>query len=119
MSGERLVYSTDGSHKLVCKICGNHPCKCPKKAEVHPKETCLRIRLEKGGRGGKSVTVVFDLPGNPEYFHEMTRKLKSLCGSGGTFKNMQMEIQGDHRQKVKDFLEQSGFKVKLAGGGDL
>ena len=119
MSGERLGYITDGSHKSICKTCGNHPCKCPKKADIRPKEPCLRIRLEKGGRGGKSVTVVFDLPGNPEYFQEMTRKLKSLCGSGGTFKNMQMEIQGDHRKKVKDFLEQSGFKVKLAGGGDL
>ena len=113
----RLVYSTDGSHKLICKTCGKHPCKC--KLEVRPKETCLRIRLEKGGRGGKSVTVVFDLSGNTAYFQEMTKKLKSHCGSGGTFKNNQMEIQGDHRQKVKDFLEQAGFKVKLAGGGDL
>ncbi len=119
MPGERLVYSTDGSHKLICKTCGKLPCKCPKIPEVRPKETCLRIRLEKGGRGGKSVTVVFDLPGNPAYFQEMTRKLKNLCGCGGTYKNNQMEIQGDHRQKVKDFLEQSGFKVKLAGGGNL
>lgn len=114
MPENRLVYSTDKS--LICKTCGKLPCKCPRTVSVRPKETLLRVRLEKNGRGGKSVTVVFDLPGNPAYFQDLLKQLKSHCGSGGTVKNGQMELQGDHRQKVKDFLEKAGFKVKLAGG---
>ena len=118
MPEDRLVYSTDRT--LHCKTCGKLPCKCPqKKVAVNPGETCLRIRLEKSGRGGKSVTVVFDLPRNTACFQDMIKQLKSHCGSGGTLKSGQMEIQGDHRQKVKDFLEKAGFKVKLAGGGDI
>ena len=123
MSEDRLVYSTDKS--LICKTCGKLPCKCPpKKAALRPGVTGkhtgpLRIRLEKSGRGGKSVTVVFDLPGNTACFQDMIKQLKSHCGSGGTLKEGRMEIQGDHRQKVKDFLEKAGFKVVLAGGGDM
>lgn len=62
------------------------------------------------------VTVVFDLPRNIACFPDMIKQLKTRCGSGGTLKNGQMEIQGDHRQKVKEFLEKAGFKVKLVGG---
>lgn len=114
MPEARLVYSTDKS--LVCKVCGKLPCKCPRNAEVRSDAAVLRIRLEKNGRGGKMVTVVFDLPRNTACFQDMIKQLKTRCGSGGTLKNGRMEIQGDHRQKVKEFLEKAGFKVKLAGG---
>ncbi len=76
----------------------------------------LKVRLEKKSRGGKTVTVVFELPLNDAYFEELGKKLKSLCGTGGSFKNNMIEIQGDHREKIKTHLEKLGFKVKLAGG---
>ena len=47
---------------------------------------------------------------------ELAKKLKGLCGTGGAFKNNMIEIQGDHREKIKTHLEKLGFKVKLAGG---
>lgn len=81
-----------------------------------PDEHTLKIRLEKNGRGGKTVTVVFELPVNEEYFKGVEKKLKAMCGTGGSFKNNVIEIQGDHREKIKPFLEKLGFKVKLAGG---
>ena len=74
------------------------------------------MRLEKNGRGGKTVTVIFELPVNAAFFKDLEKKLKALCGTGGAFKNNVIEIQGDHREKVKAFLEKIGFKVKLAGG---
>jgi translation initiation factor 1 len=62
------------------------------------------------------VTVVFELPNNEAYFMDLTKKLKNVCGTGGSFKNNMIEIQGDHREKIKTQLEKLGFKVKLAGG---
>ena len=64
------------------------------------------------------MTVIFELPRNHAYFLELAKKLKAQCGSGGAFKeeDNQIEIQGDHREKIKVNLEKIGFKVKLAGG---
>ena len=119
----RLVYSSDGSHLKLCQKCSNDPCVCKDSAvfhvEVTPAQTTLKIRLEKNGRGGKIVTVIFDLPNNPPYFEALCKKLKNSCGAGGTYKNEpkpQIEMQGDHRVKLQALLEKEGFKIKLAGG---
>ena len=84
--------------------------------EINPKELDLRIWLEKNKRGGKTVSVIKDLPHNPKYFQKLAKDLKKSCGSGGVFKNDTIEIQGDCREKMKTYLEKLGFRVKLAGG---
>ncbi len=76
----------------------------------------LKVRRETNGRGGKTVTVILELPPNEAYSKELCSKLKTSCGSGGAYKEGRIEIQGDHREKIKTFLEKLGFKVKLAGG---
>lgn len=111
-----LVFSTDRSHRQVCPACDRQPCVCPPAADVVPAETRLRLRLDKKGRGGKTVTVVFDLPPHPGYFIHLVKKLKAHCGTGGVLKQGRMEIQGDQRDKVQVYLEQMGFKVRRAGG---
>lgn len=116
MSEPNIIYSSDGSHKKKCPKCHYHPCRCPKASDLTPQDHTLKIRLEKNGRGGKNVTVVFELPNNDDYFKKLLKKLKSHCGSGGAYKDKRMEIQGDHRDKVKSFLEKIGFKAKFAGG---
>ena len=95
-----LVYSTDGSHI----------------PDVIPAGTKLRMRLDAKGRGGKAVTVVFDLPPHPTYFQALLRELKAHCGAGGAFKDGTLEIQGDQRDKVQAFLERKGFPIRRAGG---
>src|SRR3989338_3424671 len=100
----RLVYASDGSHKNLCKKCGLNPCRCRLAQNVNPAEVTAKIRLEKKGRGGKAVSVIFNLPHNPDYFTDLSKKLKSQCGSGGTFKDDQIEIQGDHREKLRQLL---------------
>ena len=116
MSDYELVYSDDPNFKKRCPKCQKFPCACSKKEDLIPSQHTLKIRLEKNGRGGKTVTVIFELPNNDPYFKDLEKKLKSLCGTGGSFKNGMIEIQGDHREKIKNFLEKTGFKIKLAGG---
>ncbi len=116
MSDYEIVYFDDPNFKKRCPKCGKHPCACPKATDLVPREHTLKVRLEKNGRGGKTVTVIFELPVNEAYFKDLEKKLKALCGTGGSFKNQVIEIQGDHREKIKAFLEKTGFKVKLAGG---
>jgi translation initiation factor 1 len=87
------------------------------KIDVIPSEHTLSIRPEKKGRGGKTVSVIYDFPaGSDDYFKKLTKKIKRECGSGGTYKGDSIEVQGDHREKLKTFLEKLGFKVKFTGG---
>ena len=84
--------------------------------EINPSDYILEIKREKKGRGGKEVCVISAFPEGHDYFKNLTKKLKRLCGTGGTFKSSSIEIQGDHREKIKTFLEDLGFKVKFTGG---
>ena len=115
-NNRRLVFATDGSHKNLCKKCDLNPCQCRLDQKIIPTELTLKIRIEKKGRGGKSVSVLFELPQNEKYWLELTKKLKAHCGSGGAYKEGTIEIQGDHRDKLRSYLEKMGFSVKLAGG---
>ncbi len=122
-SETRLVYSSDGSHLKLCKICSESPCLCEKSIEnykvIEPEKTTLKVKLEKNQRGGKLVTVIHELPYNPPFFEELAKKLKNHCGTGGTYKNNgtpQIELQGDQRDKVEAFLIKHNFKTKRSGG---
>ncbi len=122
-SETRLVYSSDGSHLKLCKKCGEDPCECinsPQNVvDVVPEKTVLKIKIEKNQRGGKTVTIIHDLPYNPKYFEDLSKKLKNHCGTGGTLKKdppMQIELQGEQREKVEIFLAKLNFKTKRSGG---
>jgi len=54
--------------------------------------------------------------GKEEDIEKLTKMLKSKCGTGGTFKDGEIIIQGDQREKVFDLLLAAGYKVKKAGG---
>ncbi|MBT4790276.1 MAG: translation initiation factor [Halobacteriovoraceae bacterium] len=104
-----IVWTDDPDYKK--------PSKTKAVFEMIPSEHILSIRPEKKGRGGKTVSVLYDFPvGSDDYFKKLTKKIKRECGSGGTFKGQSIEIQGDHREKLKLFLEKLGFKVKFTGG---
>ena len=100
-----LVYSDDPSFH-------NKDNKTAKIEPIVPDKVHLKIRIEKKQRGGKVVTVIFNLPENAAYFSELTKKIKNHCGTGGTFKDNQIEIQGDHQDKIKNFLQTLGFNLR-------
>ena len=85
------------------------------KKSLPPPQTVYLHRDSKG-RGGQTVTLVKKLVLSEEDMKDLAKKLKQICGSGGTVKEDTIEIQGEHREKIADALRQMGYKVKIAGG---
>lgn len=80
-----------------------------------PAKQDLRIWLERKG-GGKVATVVKGFIGSLADLEQLGKQLKTLCGSGGTVKDYEIIVQGDHRDKVLAWLQSKGYKAKKAGG---
>lgn len=111
----RVVYSTDTAGK--CPTCGWPPrnCQCSSRREIDeavPDRVVAKLRMEKSGRGGKIVTVVFGLPKNQAFLKALAQQLKKQCGTGGTVTEDGVELQGDLRDRVRDALRKQGFVVK-------
>ena len=77
-----------------------------------PNRPVAKLRVEKAGRGGKTVTVVFGLPQNEAFLKELAQELKRACGTGGAVREDGVELQGDLRDRVRDFLAAKNFLVK-------
>ncbi|GMU57913.1 MAG: hypothetical protein AMXMBFR33_70590 [Candidatus Xenobia bacterium] len=111
---KEFVYSTDENW---CPKCQKTPCACAaRKTPSKPSSGPAKMRLEKSGRGGKAVTVLFELPLDEAGLKELLKTLKTRCGTGGALKGQTLEIQGDHREAIEKLLGERGIKVKRAGG---
>lgn len=114
MSNSRLVYSTGGR---VCPKCGwpEDNCQCSsnrKTTEAVPDKVVAKLRMEKSGRGGKTVTVIYDLPKNEEFLKTLCTELKRACGIGGAVSDDTIELQGDQRERIRPLLIKKGMTVK-------
>jgi translation initiation factor 1 len=116
MSGSRPVYSTETGR--LCPRCGlsARVCGCNVVKEFKGGDGIIRLSRETKGRKGKGVTLVTGFQGSEDDLKALAKKLKQLCGTGGTVKDGVIEIQGDMRHKIQQALEASGHRVKLAGG---
>ena len=76
----------------------------------------VKVRREIGGRKGKTVTTVANVPLADAGLKELAGKLKKRCGVGGSVKDGVIELQGDHRDVVMDVLRAEGYDAVLAGG---
>lgn len=75
-----------------------------------PKEKqLLRVSLDKRNRKGKAVTLVTGFRGSDEDLQELGKLLKMRCGVGGSAKEGEIIVQGDHRTKVLDILQNEGY----------
>ena len=80
-----------------------------------PDQQKLRVMLERKGRGGKDVTIVHNFIGSQDDKEELTKKLKTYCGTGGSAKDGEIVIQGDQRDKVVKYLLEKGYKHSKRG----
>ena len=81
-----------------------------------PGEQTVYLHRDSKSRGGKVVTLVKKLILSEEDLKELAKRLKQVCGSGGTVKDGEIEIQGEHRERIAAELKKLGYKVKIAGG---
>ncbi len=109
----RLAYSTEVGP--LCRRCGeplsDSCCKQPANEPV-PDRIVAKLRIEKSGRKGKTVTVVDGLPRNAAFLKKLAKELKSVCGSGGSAGDEHVEVQGDHRDRLRDVLAKKGWQVR-------
>lgn len=111
----RLVYTTDPAG--TCPVCGwpQRNCQCSSRRtaiEPIPTRIVAKLRVEKKGRGGKTVTVVDGLPQNAGFLRELSQELKRACGTGGAVLAGGVELQGDLRERVREVLLKRGWVVK-------
>lgn len=106
MSDSVLVYSTESGR-----------IKDEKSQPSRPKrDGIVRIQRQTSGRKGAAVSVITGLDLLDEELKKLVTELKKHCGTGGSIKGGNIEIQGEKRDLLKQLLEEKGFTVKLAGG---
>ena len=103
----RLVYSTDLD--VIRSESIDHQ-------TINGNDSVCRVRRETKGRGGKEATIVWDVPGGASDLKSMGKAIKKRLGTGGSVKDGQIVIQGDHVQTILTFLRNRGFQAKKAGG---
>jgi translation initiation factor 1 len=106
VKNSRLVYSTESGRIEPGQ----------KTQSTNTGDGVVRVRREKKGRGGKTVTAVAGLTLGIVELKALASELKRKCGSGGAVINGVIEIQGDQVDRVMDELIGKGYRVKRSGG---
>ena len=114
-----LVYFTEQGD--ICPDCRQalESCCCndlAEQARIASLDGIVRIRRETSGRKGKGVTTLSGIPLPEKELKGLAKQLKKRCGTGGAVKEGVIEIQGDHRETLKQALAELGYQAKLAGG---
>jgi translation initiation factor 1 len=111
-----IVYSSE--HGAICPGCSQPvaTCRCGAEAAAPPRDGVVRVGRAVKGRRGKGVTVVTGVPLVGAELTKLAKELKRRCGSGGTVKGGDIEIQGDHRDALVAELAKRGWTVKRSGG---
>ncbi len=102
--GDRRVWSEFGTDTGAAGGASERP-------ELPPERQRLRLQVSRQGRKGKTVTIVSGFQAKPETLSTLLKQLKAHCGAGGALKDATLEIQGDHREKLRQKLQQLGYKI--------
>jgi len=105
---EGIVYSTESSFQFEYQ-------QNEESNTLVPKQQNLKVGLDKSMRAGKQVTLVSGFVGTQTDLEQLGKMLKSKCGVGGSVKDGEVIIQGDHRDKIVLILQKEGYKAKRVG----
>lgn len=103
-----VVYSTESSFNYSYQ-------QNEEQATLPSHQQNLKVALDKSMRAGKQVTLVTGFIGNNSDLEILGKVLKSKCGVGGSVKDGEVIIQGDHRDKIVQILQKEGYKAKRVG----
>lgn len=104
-----IVYSTDPGYEY-----NDEPAN--EGQTLPPQQQKLRVMLDKKNRAGKAVTLITGFEGTDADLETLGKKLKNLCGSGGSAKDGEILVQGDHRDKILKWLLDNGYKNSKKAG---
>jgi translation initiation factor 1 len=116
----RLFAGTPWDRPPTCERCGRleSECSCPpivpEVKRIPPEEQTARLTTERRAKG-KLVTVITGLAAEGNDLNDLATRLKNACGAGGTVKDGQIELQGDHRTAAERTLRAIGYKTKVSG----
>ena len=104
----KLVWTSDPEEAKRLRDAG----KMDSPVDVDPSKQTIRVAVDRKRRAGKTVTVASGFQHTPESLGSIAATLKKKCGSGGTARDGEIEIQGDHVAKIMAELEKLGYRVK-------
>ena len=117
----RLFAGTPWDRPIRCTRCDRleSECTCPPRVpevrRIPPQQQTARLKTERRAKG-KLVTVIAGLSSEENELTELATRLKNACGAGGTVKDGQIELQGDHIKAAERTLQAIGYKTKDRGG---
>ena len=103
-----VVYSTDSSFEYNYQQADDVE-------TLPPNQQQLKVSLDKSMRAGKQVTLITGFVGSTADLETLGKSLKSRCGVGGSVKDGDILVQGDHRDKIVQLLIKDGYKAKRVG----
>ena len=108
MASSKLVWTSDPEEAKRLRESG----RLETPADADAAKQTIRVTLDRKRRAGKTVTVASGFQHTPETLASVAATLKKKCGSGGTAKDNEIEIQGDHVARVAEELRKLGYRVK-------
>jgi translation initiation factor 1 len=108
MASSKLVWTSDPEEAKRLRDSG----KLEASKDVEPSKQTIRVAVDRKRRAGKTVTVATGFQHTPETLASVAQTLKKKCGSGGTAKDAEIEIQGDHMARIAAELQKLGYRVK-------
>ena len=110
----RLVYSSKRGR--ICPNCRRPAADCTCRASPRAPAGDGVVRMRREVKRGKTVIAIHGVPLPGDALRELAGDLKRRCGTGGSAKNGVIEIQGDHRDALREALEARGYRVVWSGG---
>ena len=104
----RLVWTSDPEEAKRLRESG----KLEPRTDTPPDKQTIRVAIDRKRRAGKTVTVASGFTHTPDSLATLAQRLKKKCGTGGTAKDDEIELQGDHVAKVIAELQGMGYRVR-------